>query len=1417
MFSKSGIKPVRMTEEDRQAINRMTKHKCNQFKAAITRGVIGMLNTQAEHKKLDAERQDFLSALTSRNKTKKQQLTAVAGAMKDATSNAPMGIGAASNALLTTASTVGNALLDSAEEKRKDNEAEQRYTSAQFMHYIPTDDYEGIANQVANILSYRFQFLIFRLAGGENGYIKLADFFVESMTAYAILRLRQRKGEYVKALIDAAIPPATNSRRYREWFKFDLDNFRIKFDFAYRKILQLDETANDIIGRSGPAVRALLGGHHYWINPQNGLKEKFGAFTIRGALHHASILNTSGEVLSGLEESPRDAHTLRGDNKYPMLLIANNEKDADIGVNVAPILTSVLLQDAHVITLHRLVPGFFSHQAIYKAEERHIQDVSDIPSSDELKYPEERYEIPWSLERNQRWEERLKTLYETARHASTKQKIVTISNFSELIAMRDAGNEFDAKQAQEDALMALSEASLKYSEAFENIHSPQRERTQLNAAKSAKYLAISARMYLISLVKCDAIKQEDIIFASKLIEFARIALSSSFDSPLLEIKRHRQLKQSSLRISNEARHVNELQLISYKNLQILVQFRERQPSDNSFSSQAYAILFERIKRIKYQLNDSVQELEQLIKLARIITTANPNIQALSRERFEIQLNAFDEKAQEIQSLITSHDETDDIQTIKWKIQNLKTESQHFVSEINLALSHEDYILEEDQLYLYDNEPEELTLGDTILKAKRKAQQTLEAIESHLNQANELINNQTLVQKYFDNSDLKQSLRALLEAVKVNRDQCENLHNKIKLPSISFDAQVSEDINNDEVFLLKRLQAYRRFGMLYQLTMTAKNQEIQTAMSILEERLNNLYRSTIQTATQSVETIFSEISVDQLDKSDVETLRRHTLKAEKIKENGRLEQSINGDMDALNSIFNQDQGVVSSIQNVKQDKSNLNDKIIALLENMSSAVTDLNNIPSPDEQSTKTIHRLLKLYTASNGDTEESKAEDEPEEALHEEGFICQILNKIIVNTTSTSTTWISENAIKEQIGSYLRALKESGSNESVANGDWGVWLIANMIQWTTHKILTQEQYGIEACCDRAQHELRLMKDVLKEEPSHLTNTRRLALQEIKNAYLQIEQNLEEKDRLIAIDCGGDVSESMIISNGLTWAARPNYAEQQWLDARFSSKYKANFFASENHRSPITLLTTLLISFFSNLIEKKKEDIGRLYKLAAHQRQCLKLLFKIKDTTAYKENKIYHLDEKADRVGLMGRIITKKCESIEQEKVDINFTLKSIIGQRLKIYFNEWKGKTHNPETFSELFKAKKQARQEQSAQIKKISHPNLIEKVISRQDCEEKEAPNEIPEKKRFLMFTGHQVSEAVENYTIKEIEDILNELFDDLTKIYQPNKSSSQFPLDSLAEKRGGGSLTLSSPLSKSTTTPSVRTRTRDRTSLNR
>ena len=809
-------------------------------------------------------------------------------------------------------------------------------------------------------------------------------------------------------------------------------------------------------------------------------------------------------------------------------------------------------------------------------------------------------------------------------------------------------------------------------------------------------------------------------------------------------------------------------------------------------------------------------------MARIITTANPTIQALSRERFEIQLNAFNEKAQEIQSLITSHDETDDIQTIKWKIQNLKTESQHFVSEITLALSHEDYILEEDQLDLYENEPEELTLGDKILKAKRKAQQTLVAIESHLNQANELINNQTLVQKYFDNSNLKQSLRVLLEAVKVNRDQCENLHNKIKLPSIGFDAQISEEINNDEVFLLKRLQAYRRFGMLYQLTMTAKNQEIQTAMSILEERLNNLYRSTIQTATQSVETIFSEVSVDQLDNSDVETLRRHTLKAEKIKENGKLEQSINGDMDALNSIFNQDQWVVSSIQNVKQDKSNLNDKIIALLENMASDVTDLNNIPSPDEQSTKTIHRLLKLYTASNGDTEETKAEDKPEEALHEDGFICQILNKIIVNTTSTSTTWISANAIKEQIGTYLRALKESGSNESVANGDWGVWLIANMIQWTTHKILTQEQYGIEACCDRAQHELGLMKDVLKEEPSHLTNTRRLALQEIKNAYLQIEQNLEEKDRLIAIDCGDEVSEAMIISNGLTWAARPNYAEQQWLDVRFSSKYKANFFATENHRSPITLLTALLISYFSNLIEMKKEDIGRLYKLAAHQRECLKLLFKIKDTTSYKENKkIFHLDEKTNRVDLMGQIITKMCDSIEQEKVNINFTLKSILGQRLKIYFNEWKGKTHNPETFSELLKAQKQARQEQSAQIKKISHPNSIEKVISRQEFEEKEDPNERPEKKRLLMFTGHQVSAAVENYTIKEIEDILNKLFDDLTKIHisisQLNKSSSQFSLDSLPEKSSDGSLALGLPLSKSTPTPNVITRTLDRTSLNR
>lgn len=62
---------IRMTTEDRQAINRMIQHKRKEFESVIEKGVVAMLNAQEEHEKLAERRAEYLNFLTQRNRQKK--------------------------------------------------------------------------------------------------------------------------------------------------------------------------------------------------------------------------------------------------------------------------------------------------------------------------------------------------------------------------------------------------------------------------------------------------------------------------------------------------------------------------------------------------------------------------------------------------------------------------------------------------------------------------------------------------------------------------------------------------------------------------------------------------------------------------------------------------------------------------------------------------------------------------------------------------------------------------------------------------------------------------------------------------------------------------------------------------------------------------------------------------------------------------------------------------------------------------------------------------------------------------------------------------------------------------------------------------------------------------------------------------
>ncbi len=59
---------VRMTTEDRQAINRMIRHKCDECESVIQKGIVAMLNAQEESEKLAEKRAEYLSFLTNKKK-----------------------------------------------------------------------------------------------------------------------------------------------------------------------------------------------------------------------------------------------------------------------------------------------------------------------------------------------------------------------------------------------------------------------------------------------------------------------------------------------------------------------------------------------------------------------------------------------------------------------------------------------------------------------------------------------------------------------------------------------------------------------------------------------------------------------------------------------------------------------------------------------------------------------------------------------------------------------------------------------------------------------------------------------------------------------------------------------------------------------------------------------------------------------------------------------------------------------------------------------------------------------------------------------------------------------------------------------------------------------------------------------------
>ena len=340
---------------------------------------------------------------------------------------------------------------------------------------------------------------------------------------------------------------ATDAISYRDWPQVNISKFKFQHRFALHKTLELDDEANQIIARCGPAVRALLGAYRSHVDSATGTIKYYKPYTIIGALNHAPILNSEAGVFKGLETPNRKHEILDGTMKYPMILLACGETTAHLGVNFATRATGQFLESAHVVALLRLVPTFFSHQAIYQhSMNEPVEKALLRINNADLRYPSERFECPWTQIRERAWQERLEFLYTIDDSAIKEEDVVSTKEHSILKMMEAASNIFDAQEAKKNLLTVIHRALLaEINVNAADIKIKERRKKQLEAAIESKYAALATSELMTCIVQCNALDDTYFDLAVEGIEAANSAFNAARNVPLHETSTYHQVIDAS--------------------------------------------------------------------------------------------------------------------------------------------------------------------------------------------------------------------------------------------------------------------------------------------------------------------------------------------------------------------------------------------------------------------------------------------------------------------------------------------------------------------------------------------------------------------------------------------------------------------------------------------------------------------------------------------------------------------------------------------------------------------------------------------------------------------------------------------------------------------------------------------------------
>ena len=1212
---------ARMTSEDRQEINRIIEHKRKEFEGAIQKGVVAMLNAQEEHDKLAEKRAEYLSFLSSSTLRRKEKLTYASDVSKEATRSAPLGIGSAAQIVLSAGNALGNTVLDDIEEKRQQVEAEQNLYSAQMMYYIPPQDYEMIAERIAGILSYRYQFLILRLAAGENGYIKLALFMISSMKSNAIACLREQKNNVISALINAAIPASTDSLSYREWPNIDFANFRMQASqCGSRKILELDPNVNRLVQRCGPAVRALLGGYETYVEPEHGIVRKYHAYTIIGALNHAPILNSEKRIISGIQTRHRNLTSLDGNMKYPMILLSANETTANLGVNFATISTNQTLEELHVVVLKRLVPDFFTHHLSYKLQ---TEKATGVLRHENIRYSEERFECPWTMKRERQWESRLQKIYQASDRSPPVDSTGDIECPGKLTALEVAGHEFNLEaqkievvQIERDITDSIQQIVINSS-----MTSPSKVH-QINAMDQSRYGLLAIKGWIAFMLRFRQVSQADFLKVKRVLEVAHLTIYAARGNPLLEAENHHKVMQAKARAQSANDVIAKVHKLAISNYRVILDLvndtsvievaNEVLARDNRLTSHA-------VKNLKMRINDNLRALQKMQDVSVSFASYDPDIADVTLS-VEQAITEFEVEVQELRNCL---DDGQSVHDMLQCIQYCKQDVKHYYELMMLALQSRDCWFEAKDCWAAGVNLEGLSAEERNAILIARIEKLYADVQVNVIDALGLSEN-AVWWSIFSTHPQADMTQIKVEAIQRKAIifeiyQCMSY----KKPSVLIEA----DQTTTDFFLRARYQS----DLSWLCSVNKDNPERLAKILVKAKQLHSTFQKI--RAEKAVEVcsemkrryarIPREISwVEIKDIAHIVRLAKETL-----------ELDIRDDVELIELALNHTLYIERESSQMLQDILAVDSKLQYIKEHFCASTPK-----DPSVNYMGLVSSKLELFDenislAGSGDQDHM--------------------------------SYMSEQ--------YKRFLADCDGKEHPEICRFGVIFLSQMMEYiNNHYIETLE---LNKLVGNLSEDRGLISMVIHQEPLEYLVARKKSLKALQGAYQHIHalNDLMQKNSL-GTEHPRHIREMSSVANTLMWSSTLSVAEQKWLDARISNKLKVSFTDVRDYKAPCRMAYSFVLALIMDGVSQKTGELTRV-------KQIQKQLSKPKSISMFAGGLGGSPVE--SRSSLAKRTSNLRLK-IEAEVDNLKLFRDVVFAQSLKIFFNEWKIKSFGEDKSSKV-------------------------------------------------------------------------------------------------------------------------------------